>query len=167
MQPGVIQQAALLPQGEKLYARAELDQNYLKQLTELLNSGEPLWATYRFGLYRIHHWLPDLRISQIILKRRVRLRLVTRRYEMLDEQTKQIQYTDNPEEAMSFLGAPRYVLMGMLRDHGRHFPLDRRYRLHVDLTLEHEDMSHLFHLLDQWFRFGQSGLFHLQAPYPP
>ena len=166
-QPGVIQQASLLPQGDKLYVGAELDQNYLKQLTKFLNNGEPMRATYRFSLYRTHPWLPNLRVSQVILKRRVRLRLITRRYEMLDGQTGQIQYTGSPEEAMSFLGAPRYILLGMLREKGKYFSANRRYQLNVDLTLEHEDMSHLFHLLDQWFNFGQSGLFHFQTPYPP
>ncbi|MEO5363579.1 MAG: DUF4390 domain-containing protein [Magnetococcus sp. DMHC-8] len=164
-QPGVIQQAALFPQGNRLYAKAELDQHYLKQLTEFLNSGEPLWATYRFRLYRLHAWLPDLRIGQVFLKRRVRLRLITRRFEMLDGQTGQMQYTGNPEEAMGFLGAPRYVPLGTLQD--RQLPTDRSYRLNVDLTLEHQDLPHLFHLLDQWFRFGQSSLFRFQTTYTP
>ncbi len=166
-QPGVIQQAAVFPQGDKLYARAEMDQRYLKQLTEFLDSGEPLWATYRFRLYRLHPWWPDLRISQVFLKRRVRLRLITRRYEMLDGQTEQIQYTSNPEEAMGFMGAPRYVLLGTLRDKDEYLSADRTYRLNVDLTLEHEDLSQLVHLLDQLFRFGQSGLFRFQVTYTP
>ncbi|MEO5339370.1 MAG: DUF4390 domain-containing protein [Magnetococcus sp. MYC-9] len=166
-QPGVIQQASLLPQRDKLYARAELDPQALKQLMELLDNGEPIWATYRFGLYRNHAWWPDLRISQVVLQRRLRLRLITRRYEMLDGQTGQIQYTSNPDEAMNFVGAPRYVPLGTLREKGAFLPIEHRYRLKVELTLEHEDMSYLFHLLDQWFGFGQSGLFHLQVPYPP
>ncbi|MBF0461145.1 MAG: DUF4390 domain-containing protein [Magnetococcales bacterium] len=166
-QPGVIQQAAVFPQGDKLYAKVELDQNFLKQLTEFLNDGEPLWATYRFRLYRTHPWWPDLRISKVTLKRRLRLRLITRRFEMLDGQTGQIQYTSSPEEAMSFLGAPRYVLLGILGDEGKSLSADRAYRLNVDLTLEHEDLSSLFHLLDQWFRFGQSGTFRFQVAYTP
>jgi hypothetical protein len=165
-QPGVIQQAALFTQGDKLYVRAELDPTILKRLMEFLNNGEPLWATYRFRLYQQHTWLPDQRIGQIILKRRLRLRLITRRYEMLDGQSGQIQYTSSPEEAMNFLGAPRYIQMATLKN--KHRPLSHPpYQLKVDLTLEHEDLSHLFHLLDQWFNLGQAGQFHLHTPYLP
>ncbi|MBF0400346.1 MAG: DUF4390 domain-containing protein [Magnetococcales bacterium] len=165
--PGVIQHAALFQQGERIYARAEMEPEILKELTELLDNGEPLWVVYRFRLYRIHPWWPDLRISQAILKRRLRLRLITRRYEMLDGETGQIQYSNNPEEAMNFLGAPRYVLMGALQKKGKFFTADRSYRLNIDLTLEHEDMSYFFHLLDRWFQFGQSSMFHFQTGYIP
>lgn len=166
-EPGVIQHASLLMQGDTLYASAEMDQEHLKQLTELLSNGEPLWAVYQFRLYRIHPWWPDLRLSQTLLKRRLRLRMITRRYEMLDGMTGQIQYTNDPEEAMSFLGAPRYVKIGTMQKQGKYFSSDRAYRLTVDLTLEHEDMSYFFHVLDRWFKFGQSTLFHFQIPYTP
>ncbi|MBF0183996.1 MAG: DUF4390 domain-containing protein [Magnetococcales bacterium] len=166
-QPGVIQQANLFRQGEKLYVRAELDPTISKQLMEFLNNGEPLWATYRFRLYQQNQILPDLRISQTISKRRLRLRLITRRFEMLDGQSGQIQYTSNPDEAMSFIGAPRYIQLATLKE--KNSPLSSRYlyRLQVDLTLEHEDLSHLFHLLDRWFNLEQSGQFHLHTPYLP
>lgn len=166
-EPGVIQQASLFMQGNTLYASAEIDPEYLRQLTELLSNGEPLWAVYQFRLYRIHPWWPDLRLSQTLLKRRLRLRMITRRYEMLDGVTGQIQYTNNPEEAMNFLGAPHYVKIGTVQKQGHSFSSDRTYRLNVDLTLEHEDMSYFFHLLDRWFQFGQSSLFHFQIPYTP
>ncbi len=166
-QPGVIQQASLFSQGDKLYVMAEMEQNYLKRLAEFLNTGEPVWASYSFRLYRNHPWLPDLRIGQVTVKRRLRLRLVTRRFEMLDGQTGQIQYTSNPEEAMSFLGAPRYVPLGTLTHNRKKLSSDHSYRLEVALTLEHEDMSTLLHLLDQWFSFGQSSQFYFQTAYTP
>ncbi|WP_193771006.1 DUF4390 domain-containing protein [Candidatus Magnetaquicoccus inordinatus] len=166
-QPGVIQQAALFKQGDKLYVRAELDSTILKRLMEFLNNGEPLWATYRFRLYQQNSLLPDLRLAQTIVKRRLRFRLITHRFEMLDGQSGQIQYTGNPDEAMNFLGAPRYIAMATLHDKKSHLSSRYNYRLKVDLTLEQEDLSHLFHLLDQWFNLGQSGQFYLHTPYLP
>lgn len=162
--PGAIQQASAFSRGNRLYAKAELDPAYLNKLIGLLHHGEPIVATYRFRLYRLHAWLPSLRLSHVTLKRRVRLRLITRSYEMLDLQTGQIQYTHDPEEAMEFLGTPNYVFLG-----AGETPLspDYRYRLYVDLTMEHEGMLHVFRVLDHWATLGQSGGFTFQADFQP
>lgn len=160
----VIQQASAFSQGGSLYARADLDAAYVNHLMGFLRYGEPILVTYRFRLYRLHPWLPGLRLSHAILKRRLRLRMITRRFEMLDVQTGRIQYTANPEDAKSFIGAPHYVFLGRGADR---LSADHTYRLHVTLTIEHEGTLPLFRILDRWLRFGPSGAFDFQTIYTP
>ena len=163
-QPGAIQQASAFFQGNRLYAKADLDPVYLSKLIGLLRHGEPIVATYRFRFYRLHAWLPPLRLSHVILKRRLRLRLITQSYEMLDLQTGQIQYTHDPEEGVEFMGSPNYVFLGAV---GVPLSLDHKYRLSVDLTMEHEGLLHIFRVLDHWATLGQSGGFTFQADFHP
>lgn len=165
--PKVIQHASAFVQGNGLYARAELDPIYLEKITPLLRHGEPILATYRFRLYRLHDWLPGLRLSHVILKRRLRLRLITQRFEMLDVQTGQIQYTANPEDAMEFLGAPHYVFLGYLPGKTKRLSPAHTYRLNVELTIKHEGTLHVFRVLDHWPTFGASSGFSFHAPYTP
>ena len=139
-----------------------MDPIHLYRIITLLRHGEPILATYRFRFYRLHPWLPGLRLSQAILKRRLRLRLITRRFEMLDVQTGRIQYSGDPEEAMGFIGAPNYVFLGK---GVKQLSPDYEYRLDVDLTIEHEGTLQLLHLLDRWLRFGRSNAFSYQSAY--
>lgn len=168
LSPRAIQQASAFVQGNALYAKAELNPSYLQKILGLLRHGEPILATYHFRFYRVHAWLPGLRLAHATLKRRLRLRLITRRFEMLDLPTGRIQYTGNPDEAMGFLGAPHYVFLGTLSSQGggRLSP-DHRYRLNVDLTMEYEGMLHLFRVIDQWLMFGQQSNFSFQSDYTP
>lgn len=161
---GVIQRASAFAQGDNLYARAELDDLYLSTMMALLRHGEPLLVTYRFRFYRLHDWLPGLRLSQVVLKRRLRLRLITRRYEMLDIKTGRIQYTGSVEDAKEFMGAPSYVLLGK---GARQLAVSQRHRLDVDLTIEHEGTLQLFRVLDQWLSFGYINKFSFQSDYNP
>lgn len=150
-----MKQASAFLQADKLYASAELDSVYLNKIMTLLYHGEPILATYRFRFYRVHTWLPDVRLSHILLKRQLRRRLITGRFEMMDVKTGQLHYTNNQEEAKGFLGAPRYVLLGK----EARFSKEQSYRLRVDLTMEHAGMSSLLRVLNQWLTFGRSGIY--------
>ncbi len=159
----VIQSASAILEGQKLYAQLALDSDYLANLMNLLKHGEPIVAHYRFRFYRLNDWLTDSRLLQVTIKRRLQLRLISERFEMLDLTNDQTHFTSDPEEAMSFIGQPRYI---PLSDQVRLRP-ERRYRLEVRLNLEHEGMSSTYRLLNRWLSIGQSGDFQFQSPFEP
>ncbi len=161
--PKAIQSAAAVLEDEALFAQAALSPDYLNHLLKLLKHGEPIVARYRFRFYRVNDWLGDYRLLQVIIKRRLRLRLISERFEMLDITNDRTHLTSDPEEAMGFIGHPRYIpLSGRVR-----LRPDRRYRLDVHLDVEHEGMSDTYRLLNRWLSFGHSGAFSFQSPFEP
>ncbi|NGZ06593.1 MAG: DUF4390 domain-containing protein [Magnetococcales bacterium] len=147
----VIQQTVLLLQGEKLLAHSELAPPFLLQLGEQLAQGEPLLASYRFRIRRLHPWLPDTRILDKPLQRHIRKRLITERYELREEQQRLVHYTTDEQEALNFIGNPRFILLA-----NRFKPLPQtRYQMETHLSITPSGMSRLFLLLNRWLSLGK------------
>ena len=159
----VIRSASAFVQGGKLYAQAALDPGYLSELVPLLRHGEPIVADYRFRFYRINDWLPDSRLIQVSVKRRLQMHLITEHFEMLDISNGQTHYAGDPDEAMGFIGQPDYV---PLSSRFRMIP-GRRYRLETHLELEHGGMFGSNRLLNSWISSGHGGYFLLHSPFGP
>lgn len=159
--PRVIQEASAFLADDKLYARTVLDPGFLSDIMALLGHGEPVLATYRFRFYRTQSWLPDLRLAQVIVKRRLRLRLITRRFEMTDVRNNHVQYTRDPQQAIGFIGNPRYI---RLATHTHLFP-QRRYHLDVQVQVEHQGMSRVYRVLNRLLTFGGSADYSLQTAF--
>ncbi|HIJ83092.1 MAG: hypothetical protein HW380_1589 [Magnetococcales bacterium] len=132
-----IEEVSVFQQGDKLYASARLRSDYLNRILKESGHGEPLVANFRFDFYRQQKYFPDLRLSHENVQRRLRLRLITERFELLELPQKRMQYTPDEDEAMSFFGVPRYIILGS----GVHLPLGNRYYLRVAFSEEHQGMS--------------------------
>ncbi|MBF0417437.1 MAG: DUF4390 domain-containing protein [Magnetococcales bacterium] len=158
----VIQQAEAFLQGEKLLARVTLDPTFLDRLSENLQQGEPLLATYRFRLIRKHPWLPNAHILDRQILRLIRMRLITERYELQENQQRLVHYTTDENEALQFIGNPRFLLL-----HPRFKPLpDTEYILETRVTITHEGMSRMFRFLDRWLTWHQPMDFFHQSELP-
>lgn len=134
-------------QNEQLYAQATLSPLFINQLRQMLKHGEPLLALYQFRLIRLHPWLPNTRILEHDIRRHIRMRLITERYELLDPQTGLIHYTTNEHEVMQFFANPKFILL----HHRVKLLPDVRYQLETDLSITHEGISRMFQFLDRWF----------------
>ncbi|MBF0214429.1 MAG: DUF4390 domain-containing protein [Magnetococcales bacterium] len=149
--PNAIQEATPFLQGEKLFAKASLTPAFLTRIVQQLKQGEPLLATYRSRILRRHDWLPDLLLLDKEIQRHIRMRLITERYEMREENTGLVHYTSDENEAQNFFGNPRFILL-----HGRFRPLPHtRYQLETRVSLTHEGMSRMFRFLDRWLALNQ------------
>ncbi|MBF0296309.1 MAG: DUF4390 domain-containing protein [Magnetococcales bacterium] len=149
--PNAIHSARVFLQDRQLRAEVVLNPELVKKIKELLRQGEPLQATYQFRLHRIHPWLPDPRLLQKEIHRHVRMRLITERYELMDEGRGLVQTVPDEEKAMQFFANPRSIPL-----HDRFVPLPGfRYRLTTRITITHEGMSRMFQFLDQWFLLSQ------------
>lgn len=158
----VIQQAEAFFQGEKLLARVTLDPALLERLGENLQQGEPLLATYRFRLIRKHPWLPNAHVLDKQILRHVRMRLITERYQLQENQQRLVHYTTDESEALQFIGNPRFLLL-----HPRFKPLpDTDYMLQTRISITHEGMSRLFRFLDRWLTWHQPMDFFHESELP-
>ena len=147
-----IAKASAFLQGGDLYARTSLNQEFSKKVILALQHGEPMQATYRFSFFRRQEHLPDLPLAKVTIKKRLRLRLVTQKYEMHDLSNGQIHYTQYEEEAISFFGNPRFVLLGK----EAHFKKEFRYWLKVEFETDHQGMSPMFRTLKRWLTLDQT-----------
>ncbi|MBF0110030.1 MAG: DUF4390 domain-containing protein [Magnetococcales bacterium] len=140
-----IAEASVFQQGNALYATIRLQPEYLDQLLREMDHGEPVQATYRIEFYRAQDWFFDRRLSQQVVHRRLRLRLITQRFEMTELPQKRLQYTADEDEAMSFIGFPRYIFIGSTVG----LPRDHRYYLNVGFSVEHQGMSWVLGVLNR------------------
>ncbi|MBF0261176.1 MAG: DUF4390 domain-containing protein [Magnetococcales bacterium] len=158
----IIQVAEAFMQGEKLLARVTLEPSLLERLGENLQQGEPLLATYRFRLIRKHPWLPHAQVLDREILRHVRMRLITERYELQENQQRLVHYTTDESEALQFIGNPRFLLL-----HPRFRPLpDTGYLLQTRVSITHEGMSRMFRFLDRWLTWHQPMDFFHQSELP-
>lgn len=141
-----IEEVTVFKQEDKLYASVRLRSDYLDAVFKETESGEPVLAYYRFDFYRHQDHFFDKLLGHEVVQRRLRLRLVTQRYEMIKIPTNELQYTAEENEAISFLGAPRYILLGT----GITITPNERYYLTVGFTLEHQGMSWVLGVLKCW-----------------
>ncbi|MBF0426078.1 MAG: DUF4390 domain-containing protein [Magnetococcales bacterium] len=156
--PSPLREVVASLQGNALYAQAALSPEFQREALALLKQGEPILVTYRFRLREGRSLVPDREVSWLKLQRRLRLRLITQRFEMQDISSGQIAYTDDDDEALQFLGHPRNLL---LEGHGdkrgaaaSNFLLPgRRYFLEVRFELEREGISRPLRLLNRLFTF--------------
>ncbi len=158
-----IAEASAFIQGGDLYARTALDPKYSKLVFSALRHGEPMQATYRFSFFRHHPYLPDYPLAKVSIKKRLRLRLVTKRYEMHDIKTGEIHYTPDKEIAVRFFSNPRFVLLGkeaQLRP-------NHRYRLRVEFELDHQGMSPMFRTLKRWLNLDQNTDYQFEVDFNP
>jgi hypothetical protein len=146
-----IAKASAFLQGGDLYARAGLNPEFSKHIISALHHGEPMQATYHFSFYRHQEYLPDLPLAKVTIKRRLRLRLVTERYEMHDLNSDQIHYTEDKDKAISFFSNPRFVLLGK----NAHLKKEHSYWLNIDFEIDHKGMSPMFRTLKQWLTFDR------------
>ncbi|MBF0146928.1 MAG: DUF4390 domain-containing protein [Magnetococcales bacterium] len=140
-----IVEVSIFQQGEDLFANVRLDSKYLDERLKEMGHGEPVLASYRFEFYRQQDNFFDLRLSHQIIQRRVRLRLITQRFEMMDLPQRRLQYTADEDEAMNFFGAPRYIHIGSEVQ----LPKNNRYYLKVGFTVEHQGMSWVLGVLNR------------------
>ncbi|MEG3640003.1 DUF4390 domain-containing protein [Magnetococcus sp. PR-3] len=105
----VLESVEAVVRGDTLYARAKLSKAYKNTLKERLNTGQPVLVSYRFTLIKHNRWLPNYEFAAAQIQRRVKLHLITERYEMEDLTEEAISYTQEPSEALNFLSQPRYV----------------------------------------------------------
>ncbi|MBF0369916.1 MAG: DUF4390 domain-containing protein [Magnetococcales bacterium] len=129
-----------------MYAQASLDPAFLVDASALLKRGEPLLATYEFHFYQRHDWLPDRKVVDITIKRRLRPHLITEHFEMRDSQSGVYHYTSDPEEALHFLGKPRFIALTQVSE----LKSGGRYLLETRILVTHEGVSGLLRLLDRW-----------------
>ncbi|MBF0436723.1 MAG: DUF4390 domain-containing protein [Magnetococcales bacterium] len=141
-----IEEVTVFKLDDTLYASVRLSSDYLDAVFKETESGEPVLAYYRFDFYRHQDHFFDKLLGHAVVQRRLRLRLITQRFEMMKLPKNELQYTADENQAMSFLGAPRYVLLGT------DIPLsaDERYYLSVGFTLEHQGMSWVLGVLKRW-----------------
>lgn len=158
-----ITQASAFIHGEDLYARATLDGAFSRQVILALRHGEPMQATYRFHFLRRQTLWPDLPLAKVTIRRRIRLRLITKKYEMHDMDTGQIHYTSDPEKAIRFFGNPRFVLLGK----EAHLKKEAHYELHVEFEWSHQGMSPQFQTLKRWLNLDQTITHSLNVDYTP
>ncbi|MBF0191668.1 MAG: DUF4390 domain-containing protein [Magnetococcales bacterium] len=160
--PPVIQEASLLLQGDKLFAQVSLTSAFQTRIGQQLKQGDPLLATYRFSVMRQPKWLPDTRILDKEIQRHIRMRLITERYEMREENSRLVHYASSEHEAMNFFANPRFIPL-----HGRFKPLPgMRYQLRTHVSITPEGMSRMFQLLDRWLTLNQSMDFFHQSELP-
>lgn len=138
-------------QDEQLFAHVVLNPRFMHHLKGLLQQGEPLLATYQFRIHRLNDWLPDTLILRREIYRHLRMRLITQRYELLDELNGLVRYATDEDEAVQFLGNPRFVL---LHKRVRLLP-GVRYRVETRVSITHEGMSRMFQFLDHWLGLSQ------------
>ncbi|MBF0134021.1 MAG: DUF4390 domain-containing protein [Magnetococcales bacterium] len=141
-----MEEVSVFVQGDKLFASVRLRTEFLNAILRELDNGEPIMATYRFRFYRLQNHFPDLRLSQQTIQRRLRRRLITERFEMTELPQKRLHYTPDEDEAMNFLGSPRYILLGS----DVHLPRTNRYYLDIGITIEHQEMSWVLSVLNRW-----------------
>lgn len=150
----LIQNATVFHQGDYLYVRARLDPYLLEDSVALLKQGEVLTGLYRFQLYRIRDWLPDRQEVEVTLKHRVRLHLITGKFELQEtqqglERIQAVYYTEDPEEAFRFLSNPQPLSLGYQNS----FSSNTDYRLEVLFRWESEGVARLFRRLSGWLTF--------------
>ncbi|MBF0273239.1 MAG: DUF4390 domain-containing protein [Magnetococcales bacterium] len=148
----VIQEASPVFQSDKLFAQVSLNPTFQDKIELQLKQGDPLLATYRFTVMRLHEWLPNVRILDKEIQRHIRMRLITERYELREENSSLVHYTSDEDEAMSFFANPRFILL-----HSRFKPLPGvHYQLQTRVSITQEGMSRMFRLLDRWLTLNQS-----------
>lgn len=141
--PSLFRDAAISVQGETVYGRAELTREFLARSRALLEQGEPVQVIYGFVFYRQLAWLPDLKLSESTEKRRVKKHLIIQRYEMQVVGSGQVSFTSDEEDALEFLGRPRFIPILEKKDLNN----DANYRLRVTLTMEQDGVSRMYRLL--------------------
>ncbi len=152
--------SAFIQRGD-LYARASLNQEFSRHIISALHHGEPMPATYHFSFYRHQEFLPDLPLTKVTIKRRLRLRLVTERYEMHDLDSDQIHYTPDVDKAISFFSNPRFVLLGKEVN----LKPEYRYWLHVEFEIDHKGMSPMFRTLKHWLTLDKNTDYQLSVDF--
>lgn len=160
-EPTPIADASAFIQGDDLYARASLNPRFSKHVIMALRHGEPMQATYRFNFFRYQTLLPDLPLAKISIKKRLRLRLVTQKYEMHDLNNNRINYTSDPEEAIRFFSNPRFVLLGK----EVHLKDEFRYWLQVEFEIDHQGMSPMFRTLKRWLTIDHTIDYQFRVDY--
>ncbi|MBF0622321.1 MAG: DUF4390 domain-containing protein [Magnetococcales bacterium] len=147
--PQVIRSARMTTQDKRVYVEGHLSDTFLNQLMDKLKQGEPILFTYRFGLRAIHPVLPNLEIAHIELQRRIQLHLITQKFEMRDIINNQVKFSDDPEEALKWLGHLRFI---PLLDSSE-LELGSKYHLNVHFHLEQDGASRMFQVLNRWLTF--------------
>ncbi|MBF0153825.1 MAG: DUF4390 domain-containing protein [Magnetococcales bacterium] len=169
MPPNPLREVAASLQGSSLYAQALLSPEFQRETLELLKQGEPIQATYRFRLREGRTLLPDREVSRLTLQRRLRLHLITQRFEMQDITRGQTSYTDDDDEALQFLGHPRDVLLeerGSKNRAATNFPVSgRRYFLEARFELEREGISRPLRFLNRLFTFWRPVDYRLETEF--
>ncbi len=151
-----IQEATVSLQGATVYGQARLSEAFLDGALEMLRQGEPLLAVYRFDFFTPRSLLPDKELAEVTLRRRLRLHLITEQFELQDISREQTLYSDDPEEALLFLGAPRVILLNGALGAEQPVPLPERGRRHVlevRFRLQREGVSSMFRILTSLFTF--------------
>ncbi|MBF0187238.1 MAG: DUF4390 domain-containing protein [Magnetococcales bacterium] len=147
----IIASAAVQVHGEEYYTEATLDNTFLSEVSALLQQGEPIVATYRFFLYQKSEGLlsNDLLLGSARIKRRLHRHLIRDRFELLDMDTEQIHFTPDADEALRFIGQPRYVPLWIQKPVRPQHP----YVLEVTCRIERDGVSRVFRLLDRLINF--------------
>lgn len=148
---GLFREASLVRQGESLYANAALKPRILSEWLTILQQGEPIQVSYWFDLHAQDSWFPNLGASGTTLKRRVRLNLITQRYELQDVLTKGTTFTSEEDEVLRFLGGPRLIPLVPLAD------INSRttYQLRIRFRMEQEGLTGSLRLLQSVFSLRQ------------
>ncbi|MBF0284816.1 MAG: DUF4390 domain-containing protein [Magnetococcales bacterium] len=157
-------ETSLVRQGEKSYVQAALSLVTLKEISDLLQNGEPLLANYRFRLVLIRPWMPDQTVVEQTLSRRLKLHLITRRFEMVEEAAGQPVFTADAETALRFVGNPRYIpLRAPLPTTGK----EGRFLLQTWFRLEQEGVSQIFRTLHRLLTFWRPDHSFRQSEFRP
>ncbi|MBF0177487.1 MAG: DUF4390 domain-containing protein [Magnetococcales bacterium] len=167
--PNPLREVVASLQGNNLYAQAVLTARFQREVLDLLKQGEPILATYRFRLREERAFFPDREVSRLKLRRRLRLHLITQRFEMQDITRGEVSYTDDDDEAMQFLGHPRNILLEEHGDKdgttGRFLDAGRRYFLEARFELEREGISQPLRFLNRLFTFWRPVDYRLETEY--
>ncbi|MBF0588733.1 MAG: DUF4390 domain-containing protein [Magnetococcales bacterium] len=157
----VFQTAGLSEQEGKLYAQVRLTDARLKDIFSVAQRGEPILVTYRFRLRQVRHWLPDPSAAELLVSRRLRLRLITERYEMRDLQTDDVRTTTDPDEARQFLGDLGFM---PLMDAAA-LIAGEAYRLEIHFHSERDGVSRMYRILNRWLTFWKPDDYIHHVPY--
>ncbi|MBF0358584.1 MAG: DUF4390 domain-containing protein [Magnetococcales bacterium] len=156
-----LDKAAAFVRGGDLYARASLKHEFSKKIIDTLLHGEPIQASYHFTFFRNQNYLPDLPLAKVSIIRRIRLHLITRKYEMHDLTTNKINYTPDSEEAIRFLGNPKFVLLGK----NANLKSESNYWLNVKFEIDSHGMSPVFRTLKRLLTLNQATDYQLSVDY--
>ncbi|MBF0127844.1 MAG: DUF4390 domain-containing protein [Magnetococcales bacterium] len=141
-----IREASVFLQGGRLYGSALLDPKYLAKITAMIKKGEPILGVYRFRLYQVDPWLPDVKVVDVSLSRRLVPHLITQKFELREGEGGQVQYADDLPEALQFLGHPNYLpLVG-----GDEPLLPGEYHLDVRFSLVPGVTNPVIRMLKRW-----------------
>lgn len=152
-EPAIVQQADAFSQGNRVYANVKLSTHFQEQVRALLAHGESVVGSYRLRLLRERTLWPDLLLHELAFRRRLRPLLILQRYDLeeIKEGGSENRATSDLEDALRFLGQPRYlplIASGLLE-------MDEHYRLEVRFRLEREGDSRTFRLLQRLLSFGE------------